>query len=69
MCEYFPQNSSWVTREGPLTSIPDALQQKALTCINEAVQICPDVFTTEDHGLACMTGKLHRVRTFNHSTD
>ena len=23
----------------------------------EAMQVCPDVWTSEDHGLACMTGK------------
>ena len=38
-------------------SIPDALQQEAMTCVGEAMQICPDVWTAEDHGLACMTGK------------
>ena len=37
--------------------IPDALQQEAMTCVGEAVQICPDVWTAEDHGLTCMTGK------------
>ncbi|WP_237481201.1 hypothetical protein [Lichenibacterium dinghuense] len=37
--------------------IPDALQQEAMTCVGEAMQICPDVWTAEDHGLACMTGK------------
>jgi hypothetical protein len=37
--------------------IPDALQQEAMTCVGEALQICPDVWTAEDHGLACMTGK------------
>jgi hypothetical protein len=37
--------------------IPDALQQEAMTCVGEAMQICPDVMTSEDHGLACMTGK------------
>ena len=38
-------------------SIPDVLQQEAMTCVGEAMQICPDVWTAEDHGLACMTGK------------
>ena len=38
-------------------SVPDALQQEAMTCVGEAMQICPDVMTAEDHGLACMTGK------------
>ena len=38
-------------------SIPDALQQEAMTCVSEAMQVCPDVLTAEDHGLACMTGK------------
>ena len=28
-----------------------------MTCVSEAMQICPDVWTAEDHGLACMTGK------------
>jgi hypothetical protein len=37
--------------------IPDALQQEAMTCVGEAMQICPDVMTSEDHGMACMTGK------------
>ena len=37
--------------------IPDALQQEAMTCVGEAMQICPDVLTAEDHGLACMTGR------------
>lgn len=38
-------------------AIPDAMQQEAMTCISEAMQVCPDVWTAEDHGLACMTGK------------
>ena len=37
--------------------VPDALQQDAMTCVGEAAQICPDVWTAPDHGLACMTGK------------
>jgi hypothetical protein len=37
--------------------IADALQQEAMTCVGEAMQICPGVMTSEDHGLACMTGK------------
>ena len=37
--------------------IPDALQQEAMTCVGEAMQICPDVMISEDHGLACMTGE------------
>ena len=41
----------------PQAAIPDALQQEAMTCVGEAMQICPDVWTAEDHGLACMTGK------------
>ena len=35
---------------------PD-LQQEAMTCVSEAMQICPDVWTAPDHGLTCMTGK------------
>ena len=41
----------------PQAVIPDALQQEAMTCVSAAMQICPDVWTAEDHGLACMTGK------------
>ncbi len=37
--------------------IPDELQQEAMTCVGEAMQVCPDVWTAEDHGIACMTGK------------
>lgn len=38
-------------------ALSDSLQQEAMTCVSEAMQICPDVWTAEDHGLACMTGK------------
>ena len=38
-------------------AIPDALQQEAMTCVGEAAQICPDVWTAADHGVACMIGK------------
>ncbi len=41
----------------PQAAIPDALQQEAMTCVGEAMQVCPDVWTSEDHGLTCMTGK------------
>ena len=41
----------------PQAAIPDALQQEAMTCVGEAAQICPEVWTAPDHGLACMTGK------------
>ena len=37
--------------------IPEQLQQDAMSCAGEAVQICPDIWTADDHGLACMTGK------------
>ncbi len=37
--------------------ISDDLQQEAMTCVGEATQFCPDVWTAEDHGLACMAGK------------
>lgn len=42
---------------GASQPIPDALQQEAMTCVGEAMQICPDVMTSEDHGWACMKGK------------
>lgn len=41
----------------PQAVIPDVLQQEAMTCVGEPMQVCPDVWTSEDHGLACMTGK------------
>ena len=41
----------------PPSVLSDALQQEAMTCVGEAMQVCPDVWTAEDHGLACMTGK------------
>ena len=41
----------------PQAVMPDALQQEATTCVGEAMQVCPDVWAAEDHGLACMTGK------------
>lgn len=37
--------------------IPEQLQQDAMSCAGEAVQICPGIWTDDDHGLACMTGK------------
>ena len=41
----------------PQPVFPEALQQEAMTCVGEAMQICPEVLTAEDHGLACMVGK------------
>ena len=35
----------------------DLLQQEAMSCAGEAVQICPEVMTAEDHGVSCMVGK------------
>ena len=37
--------------------IPQQLQQDAMSCAGEAMQICPNIWTDEDHGVACMTGK------------
>ena len=37
--------------------VPDALQQEALSCAGEAMQVCPEIWMAEDHGLACMAGK------------
>ena len=37
--------------------IPQQVQDDAMSCAGEAVQICPDIWTADDHGLACMTGK------------
>ena len=47
--------SSWC--EAAQVAIPDGLQQEAMTCVGEAAQVCPDVWTAADPGLACMTGK------------
>ena len=38
-------------------AIPEDVQQEAMTCVSEAMKICPDLWTAEDHGLACMTGQ------------
>ena len=46
-----------VCAAAPQPVLSDALQQEAMTCVGEAAQICPEVWTAEDHGLACMTGK------------
>ncbi len=35
----------------------DQLQQEAMSCVGEAVQICPEVMTAADHGVSCMVGK------------
>ena len=35
----------------------DQLQQDAMSCVGEAVQICPEVMTAADHGVSCMIGK------------
>ena len=37
--------------------LPQQVQDDAMSCAGEAVQICPDIWTAQDHGLACMTGK------------
>ncbi len=28
-----------------------------MSCVGEAVQICPEVMTADDHGVSCMVGK------------
>ena len=35
----------------------EQLQQDAMSCVGEAVQICPEVMTADDHGVSCMVGK------------
>ena len=35
----------------------EQLQQDAMSCAGEAVQICPEVMTADDHGVSCMVGK------------
>lgn len=49
--------SAWPCLAAAQPTISPDLQQEAMTCAGEAMQICPDVWTAEDHGLACMTGK------------
>lgn len=58
----FPPAAVWFLLATPCLAgadptLPDALQQEAMSCVGEAMQICPDVWTAQDHGLACMTGK------------
>ena len=38
-------------------AMTEQLQQDAMSCIGEAVQICPEVMTADDHGVSCMVGK------------
>ena len=35
----------------------EQLQQDAMSCAGEAIQICPEVMTAADHGISCMVGK------------
>ena len=41
----------------PQPAFSDKLQQDAMSCVGEAMQICPEVMTVEDHGVSCMVGK------------
>ena len=41
----------------PQPVMSERLQQDAMSCAGEAVQICPEVMTADDHGVACMVGK------------
>ena len=41
----------------PRPVMTEQLQQDAMSCAGEAVQICPEVMTAEDHGVSCMVGK------------
>ena len=41
----------------PQSAFSDKLQQEAMSCVGEAMQICPEVLTAEDHGVGCMVGK------------
>lgn len=41
----------------PQPAFSEKLQQDAMSCAGEAVQICPEVLTAEDHGISCMVGK------------
>ena len=41
----------------PQPAFSEKLQQDAMSCVGEAMQICPDVLTAEDHGVSCMVGK------------
>ena len=41
----------------PRPTLSDKLQQDAMSCVGEAMQICPEVMTVEDHGVSCMVGK------------
>lgn len=41
-------------------ALPERLQREAMSCAGEAAQICPEVWTAPDHGLACMAGARER---------
>ncbi len=41
----------------PQPPLSEKLQQEAMSCVGEAMQICPEVLTAEDHGVGCMVGK------------
>ena len=44
----------------PQPALSEQLQQDAMSCVGEAVQICPEVMTVEDHGVSCMADKRSR---------
>ena len=42
----------------------EQLQQDAMSCAGEAVQICPEVMTAADHGVSCMVKTRSGSRGF-----
>ena len=43
----------------PRLALPPGLQQAALLCIGEALQLCPNALKAKDHGIACIREKRH----------
>ena len=41
----------------PPIAIPPALRQSAMTCLGEALRLCPNALAARDHGLSCILGK------------
>ena len=41
----------------PPIAIPPALRLSAMTCIGEALRLCPNALAAKDHGVSCILGK------------
>ena len=43
----------------PRIAIPDALRRSAMSCLAEALRLCPTALAAKDHGVSCILGKRH----------